>query len=306
MGMVFKQLAGTAASYLSACNPEGHTVDSGTGKWGAQVDGSTAATQYSLSVPATGGTGAASVRLLAQWESVAAAGGDPGLLSVWPAGDWTCRLNVSQANANVFWDSVQICALHPDGATTTQIASITGLAESLSSTGTYTEIVSTSSDVVVPQGSTVLWSYYFGQTISGGVPNTFKIRSNKNLATPIAPEGPRSEFRPHMTANRMQASRVARGEFARSMLQACGSQAWAFACAMPTRYHGFAMDVTARAVTQSHARRERIARAAQQAASLAAMTSTQRPRIASAEVHASLVAGSSVERASITGGGATV
>ncbi len=305
MGMVFKQLAGTAASYVSACNPESHTVDSGTGKWGAQVDGSTAATQYSLAVPA-GSTGSGSVRLLAQWESVSVAGGDPGLLSVWPAGDWICRLNVSQANANVFWDSVQICALHPDGATTTQIASMTGIAESLDSTGTYSETVTTSSNTVVPQGSTVLWSYFFGQTISGGVPNAFKIRSNKNLATPIAAADPRSEFRPQMLANRMQASNIANREFARSMLESSGAHAWAFACAMPERYHTSAMDITSNAITQGHVRRERIARAAQRAASIATLSGMQRPRTANAQVQGSLATSSAVEQVHIGSGSTAV
>ena len=304
MGMVFKQLAGTAATVLDACNASDHDVAATAKKWGAESDGSTAATQYTLTVPGTG-AGAASVVLLAQWESVASAGNDPGLLSVWPEGDWVCRINVSQASANVFWDSVEICALHEDGVTTTAVASKTGIGESLSSTGTYSETITTTSDVAVPQGSTILWSFYFGQTI-GAPSSTFKIKSNKNLATPIAGEPPRAGFRPHMGANRMAASSVANRAFARSMLEASGAQAWSFGCAMPERYHIFAMDVTAQTMTQSHVRRERIARAAQRAASIATLSGMERPGNARAGATAFSVSSGAAQRSHTSSGSKAV
>ena len=182
MGLVFKQLAGTAASAVDACNASDHDVAATASKWGAQVDGSTANTQYTLTVPGTG-AGAESVVLLAQWETTGPEYGSPGETTTWEAGDWICRVYVSQANANVFWDSVEICAY--EGGSTTAIASKTGIAESLASTGTYAETITTSSPSTVPAGATILWSFYFGQTI-GAPSSTFKIRSNKNLATPIA------------------------------------------------------------------------------------------------------------------------
>ena len=182
MGLVFKQLAGTAASAVDACNVNDHDVAATASKWGAQVDGSTAATQYTLNVPGIT-TGADSVVLLAQWETTGPESGDPGETTTWGSGDWICRVNVSQANANVFWDSVEICAYQ--GGSTTAIASKSGIATSLSRTGTYTQTITTSSSTTVPAGSTILWSFYFGQTIATGSGNTFKIRSNKNLATPL-------------------------------------------------------------------------------------------------------------------------
>tara|TARA_R100001082_G_scaffold75000_1_gene43376 strand:+ start:947 stop:1999 length:1053 start_codon:yes stop_codon:yes gene_type:complete len=183
MALVFKQLAGTAASAVDACNASDHDVAATASKWGAQVDGSTANTQYTLTVPGVD-TGSDSVVLLAQWETTGPEYGSPGETTTWEAGNWICRVNVSQANSNVFWDSVEICA-YKDGSTTA-IASKTGIATNLSSTGTLSETITTGSPSTVPAGATILWSFYFGQTISTGRGNTFKIRSNKNLATPIA------------------------------------------------------------------------------------------------------------------------
>jgi len=412
MGMVFKQLAGTAASALDACNVNDHDVAATASKWGAQVDGSTAATQYTLIVPGID-TGADSVVLLAQWESEGPEYGSPGETVTWEAGNWICRVNVSQANSNVYWDSVEICAYQ--GGSTTAIASKTGIATSLSSTGTYAETITTTSASTVPLGATILWSFYFGQTIATARGNTFKIRSNRNLATPIenkrgvtvvsfasAPVLPgtsfgglsvaapaatfasaatapaavmgtvsvaapvasfasastapavtpgtaniaapsvalssaaaapgttfgtasvpvqavsvassatppiregdepiQSYFRPHMSANRMNASVIATGEFAKSMLDACGAQAWVFASSMPERYYAHAITATANALSQSQARRQRIARAAQQAVALESAARMRRPQASHSFAQAGRLGGGAVERAKITSG----
>ena len=303
MGMVFKQLAGTAATALDACNASDHDVAATAKKWGAEADGSTAATQYTLTVPGLS-TGASSVVLLAQWESVASEDNDPGLVTVWPAGDWVCRLNVSQANSSVFWDSVEICALHPDGATTTAIASKTGIAESLSSTGTYSETVGATHNTVIPPDSTILWSFYFGQSIASGAGQPFKVRSNKNLATPIGVEAPRAEFRPHIAASRCAASSVSNSEFARSMLEACGSQAWHFGYSMAEQYHAHSMNVTAQAIAAGAARRAGLANASVEDLNAGAASMVREILSAGAAVAGS-AGGSSAQRSHISSGART-
>jgi hypothetical protein len=184
MALTFKQLAGTAATAEDACNANDYDVAATAKKWNAQVDGSTTGTQYQLTVPGLATGHPASVVLLAQWESSGPEYGNPGETVTWEAGRWICRVNVTQANSSVFWDTVEICAKAPGGATTA-VASVSNMGTALSSTGTYSTTITVGSPVTVTAGSTILWSYYFGQSIATGAGQLFKIRSNKNLSTPI-------------------------------------------------------------------------------------------------------------------------
>jgi len=178
--LTFSQVNDEAFNLLAGCSSE--TVDTGrAGGHSASLTSGTGATQYTATV--TGGaTGSASTRILAAWKAQAPS--PDGLL--WEAGDWVCRLQVSQANSSVFWDSVHICAY--DGSTWTTIASNTNVNIFLIATGTKSVTLTTSSPTewytAGPQD--IYWIYGFGK--SNASEQAFKYRSNKNLVTPIVHE----------------------------------------------------------------------------------------------------------------------
>jgi hypothetical protein len=62
-----------------------------------------------------------------------------------------------------------------------------------------------------------------------------------------------------MSINRMEASDAATSEFARSMLDACGTEAWRFGFAMSGRYRIHSMNVTAQAIAAAASGRATLA-----------------------------------------------
>jgi hypothetical protein len=188
MGLVFKQVySGSPSSIIDACMPSGSEAPptgSNGAKWYAAVDASTSNTGRTLTLDGgtSGGRNLATVQCLAQWEGIASDYGSPTETTTWEAGDWICRFNVLSANTAIFWDKVQICAVQ--GGVYTTIATKTGINTFLAGTGTKSTTITTTEASTVTLGSTIWWGFHFGKDESLGI-ETFGIRSNKNLATPI-------------------------------------------------------------------------------------------------------------------------
>ena len=97
--LTFKQANDDAFSLLAGCSSE--TVTTGAGGHSAAVGGSTGATEFTATVTGSD-AGDSSTRILAAWKT---SGTLPdGLL--WEAGDWICRLQVSDGNSSVFQTSL--------------------------------------------------------------------------------------------------------------------------------------------------------------------------------------------------------
>ena len=188
MGMVFKQVySGVPSGIADACMPSGsqQPTDPFDGvQWFAAVGASTSNSNKTVTLDGgvSGGRNQATVQCLAQWHGIPSDYGSAGETTTWEAGDWICRFSVQSANSAIYWDSVQICALV--GATYTTIATKTGINTFLSGTGTYATTITTTSPSTVTLGSAVWWGFHFGKGVTLNA-ETFNIRSNKNLATPI-------------------------------------------------------------------------------------------------------------------------
>lgn len=176
--LTFKQ-TGTPGEYLQAGCSSLDLPDPNVTNHLATVGGSGSATQHTRTVTGSD-TGADSEVMLAGWIAY------PGNLwgDTWEAGDWICRLQVTAANSAVQWSSVYICA--KVGSDWTTIASKTDVNALLASTGTKTATLTTGSATDMSGAASspyVYWFYGFTKSTSGE--QTFKYRSNKNLASPI-------------------------------------------------------------------------------------------------------------------------
>src|SRR5262245_22125352 len=69
----------------------------------------------------------------------------PGSSAAWNSGNWTVRLNVTTANANITWTDTYICRLNSSNVSQATIGSLTGQSTSLGTTGVKTHTVSGSS-----------------------------------------------------------------------------------------------------------------------------------------------------------------
>jgi len=173
----YKQSAATASYLTQGCSSVALPSPNIVGGHYAIYDGSTGATQHTRTITGSD-TFAASHVILALWHS----GGFPDG-NYWEAGDWICRLNVSQANSSISWTSVHICAQR--GTTWTTIASNTSVATPCFPVGTKSVTLTTESpsDFTSAGSQTIYWIYGFQKTTTAE--QTFKYKSNKNLATPI-------------------------------------------------------------------------------------------------------------------------
>tara|TARA_R110000824_G_scaffold295080_3_gene483462 strand:- start:700 stop:1785 length:1086 start_codon:yes stop_codon:yes gene_type:complete len=175
--LTFKQGAPVATYLVQGCSSIALPSPNIVAGHYAAVGGSTAATQHTRTITGSA-TGASSQVILALWHSTLFASGD-----YYEAGDWICRLNVSARNSAIQWKSVYICAER--GGVWTTIASKTDVNTLLASTGTKTATLTTGSpsDFTSAGAQTIYWIYGFEKSTSAE--QTFKYRSNKNLATPI-------------------------------------------------------------------------------------------------------------------------
>lgn len=174
---VYKQNAAAVTYLVQGCSSVALPSPNIVGGHYAAHGGSSSGTQHTRTI--TGSNTYASSRvILALWHSLSFPDGD-----YWEAGDWICRLNVSQYNRDIVWKTIDICAQR--GGVWTTIASKTDVNAFLSSNGTVSVTLTTGSpsDFRSVPGQTIYWIYGFEKTTTAE--QTFKYKSNKNLATPI-------------------------------------------------------------------------------------------------------------------------
>ena len=184
MGLVFRQQYSAGSGVYDQCMPPGSEMPSPTTngrRWFAFVGGSGSAAGQTVTLDGgtVDGRNQPTVQCLLQWHAF---GDELAGITEFQAGDWICRFSVAEANSAIYWDKVQICALK-DGVLTT-VALKTGINLFLAATGTKTTTITTTSPTTVAAGSQIVWGFHFGksETLSA---ESAKIRSNKNLATPI-------------------------------------------------------------------------------------------------------------------------
>lgn len=100
-------------------------------------------------VATVGGTPAASPQTVTLTASQTSAGIakfyiTPATTAVLAGGDWTVRLNVTTANSNVRIDTITICRNLSSGTNSETLGSLTGIAQTLSTTGVKTFTITTS------------------------------------------------------------------------------------------------------------------------------------------------------------------
>ena len=125
--------AGTAGA-IAACS--GATITTANANRTAVAGGAAGST------PATLGGGnfdSGQSRALLFFEITPEAG------ATWGAGDWTVRVNVTTAQANVTWSETHICRLNSSDVSQATIGSLTGQTTSMATTGVKTHTVSGSS-----------------------------------------------------------------------------------------------------------------------------------------------------------------
>jgi len=243
LGQTFKQTA-KAETPIGACS--GLTLASYAVGRLAEVDGTAggASDDIELTIPgSTTGIGLVFV-------------GEP-KVRTWATGTWKVRLNVPTGGENGFisWKALYVCRV--SGTDIETMVSDAAVNTLLNSSGTFTETLSTTGSATSESYTSHLYWVYVFQNASGSE-QTLTVRPSKNLLTPLAdaeaPPVPGTHRR-HIAVNRCAASSVANSEFARSMLESCGSQAWHFGYSMEEQYHAHSMNVTAQSIAASAARR---------------------------------------------------
>src|SRR4029453_16424859 len=109
--------------------------------------------------------------------------------TIWAAGSWTFRLNVTTANATVTWTDTYICRLNSANVSQATIGSLTGQTTSLSTTGVKTHTVTGAAQTPAASDKVyiVLVFNCTGANQTLGVTFNQNIDSPFEVPTPLAP-----------------------------------------------------------------------------------------------------------------------
>ncbi len=162
---------------IAACS--GISVTSGTSRSCEVVEGgATEAVNRAYQVP-----GSATNTACVFYESATGQPND----TTWEAGNWTVRLNNQSANASVDWVSLYICRLNSAGVNQETVASATGLAIDLSTTGVKSQTISQGSPVTAAAGDR--FYIVLGFDNSNSCQQTLNLHKDQNIDTPITAGG---------------------------------------------------------------------------------------------------------------------
>ena len=101
----------------------------------------------------------------------------------WEAGDWTIRMNVTTANADVQWKSAHICRISSGCINQATIGSNTAVNITLNTTGVKTVVISGSAQAPAP-GDKVMILLGFTDLTSKGT-ETWGLTPNQNIDSPL-------------------------------------------------------------------------------------------------------------------------
>lgn len=174
MGKIFAQTENASGLGTGLVGCSGSTVQVGAGNYRNMV----------MQEGGTGGTTSYGWNLAASATGVTGYFASPGVgVTLWEAGDYVMRLNVIGANMNLTWTSTFVCERTSGGVFNT-VASLTGQATSLGSTGVKTHTINRSTNFTANSTASVL---FIIMVFANGAmtEQAFQINNDQNIDTPI-------------------------------------------------------------------------------------------------------------------------